>query len=136
MFDTNIKAARKSIMELNKQQLIAIGEEFKSSANSTAITTSTVQKVVSKTHYIFIVDESGSMYNNLGFISSLFSSSPTSWEVLKYYMTDFLKNAATRLGSEDLISCVGFSKRACTRMNQVSVTEASKYDSLWEPKGG
>lgn len=133
MFDTNIKAARKSIMELNQQQLIAIGEEFKSSANSTAITTTTVQKVVSKTHYIFVVDESGSMRGSSGILSKLFSSSTSLWEVLKAYMSDFLKNAATNLGSQDLISCVGFSSSAYTRMNQVSVTEASKFAQLWNP---
>jgi len=48
-------------------------------------------------------------------------------------MSDFLKNAATNLGSEDLISCVGFSSKAITRMDQVSVDKASNYANLWAP---
>jgi len=47
-----------------------------------------------KSHYIFVVDESGSMNKKAGILGGLFSNEATKWDVLKQYMQDFLNTAA------------------------------------------
>ena len=76
------------------------------------------------------------MSGSSGIISQLFRTDEPLWGIIKSYMKDFFNNAATNLGSEDFISCVGFSNGATTRMNKVNRAEASKFADLWSPRNG
>lgn len=130
-FDTNIKTAQKKIVDLNMQQLVAIGQEHETTVQSMSV--EQLRQLNTKSHFIFVVDESGSMNRRAGILGGLFSNEATMWEVLKQYLKDFLNTAAQNLSSNDRISCVGFSDKAYTRMENVTPAEASKFAKLWEP---
>lgn len=119
--------------------LIAISSTHSQETTTTIKTVTENQQInfsTSLTHYVFLVDESGSMKaNKSGWFKSILGDNASLWKVVKHYMKEFLKNAPNTCQPDDLISCVGFSSKAETRLANVKPADAHKHLGLWKMMG-
>ena len=88
-----------------------------------------------KTHYVFLVDESGSMQKSIW--AKMFNSDMSLWDIVMMCFKSFCAGAKQTMGPDDLISIIGFSLNieSVLRYDKLAPAQA-EYIKEWKPVRG